>query len=69
MSMKKLSPRTVAIVCAAVFASAGAQAVPKAAETADGTVVNGQATAPKAKAAPAKAGKKKSAKKSSGQAR
>lgn len=69
MSMKKFSLLAVAIVCTAVFASAGAQAVPKAAETADGTVINGQATAPKAKAAPAKATKKKAARKSSGKAR
>ena len=67
--MKMRSPLAVAIVCSAVFSSAGALAVPKAAETADGTVVNGQATAPKAKAAPAKVEKKKSAKKSSGKAR
>jgi hypothetical protein len=68
MSMKKRSPLAVAIVCSAMFFSAGAQAVPKAAETADGTVVHGQATAPKTKAAPAKAEKKKSTKKPSGKA-
>ncbi|MFA7290676.1 MAG: hypothetical protein WC023_00375 [Rhodocyclaceae bacterium] len=66
--MKKFFPLAVAIVCSAMFASVSAHAVPKAAETADGTVVNGQATAPKAKAAAAKAGKKKSPRKSSGKA-
>jgi hypothetical protein len=69
ISMKKRTSLAVAIVCSAVFASTGAQAVPKAAETADGTVVHGQATAPKAKAATAKPVKKKSARKSSGKAR
>lgn len=64
--MKKITHLVAAVVCAFAFTSFGAHAVPKAAETADGTVVDGQASAPKARAAAAKAEKKKPATKPSG---
>lgn len=59
--MKKLS---MLVAAAFAFVSFGAFAVPKAAETAGGTVVTASSTAP-APQAKAKSGKKKGSKKSS----
>ena len=67
--MKKITPLVAAFVCGFAFMPFAAHAVPKAAETADGTVVDGQASAPKARATAAKSEKKKPATKSSGKAK
>ena len=58
--MKKLS---MLVAAAFAFVSFGALAVPKAAETSGGTVVNASTSAPAPKAAAQKSTKKKSTKK------
>ena len=58
--MKKLS---MLVAAAFAFVSFGALAVPKAAETSSGTVVNASTSAPAPKAAAQKSTKKKSTKK------